>query len=286
MFFRRGAGRPTVAGQQTTAAWLAPRHPSHCGGPWWFAWVIRPQDVEARRLQEAIKIYRAERTGNLSNRAKELLSRLSDNPDAIRALVRLLPKSKNKTDEILSICIEADELARTFPQWIAQAARELARADRADKAVAILRQYIDEADAKPVPFPSDLLSYAVYESPADLPQVQEALDLIARRIGWLRGVAELAIAQIGATRKSRNKKAAEIAAIWFLAARVHGAVGRRHFSEVADLAEAIWGVGLTEDQLDHLLDKRRQLYAKVIGNQTRRHLADKAADARRPRNPR
>jgi hypothetical protein len=259
---------------------LAPHQRSRGGGV-----VVRmgisSRGAGARRLREAINALRAERTDKLDRRADELLARLVTSPDAAKAFERLSLKDGHKVAEVLAICIETDDLARTFPKWVAKVEKALVSTEQLDKAVAHLREFISEVDEQKVPLLSDLLSHSIFEPPASIEVLKHALDLIARRIDWGRGVAELALAQIGATRKVRNKEAAEIAAIWFLAARLHGAVGKPHLSEVADLAEVILRTEVSKDRLSHILRKRRRLYAKTIGDQTRRRLGNKIADARR-----
>ena len=232
-------------------------------------------------LQEAINAYRAEKSDKLEKRASELFARLVKSSDAARAFERIVRKDGRRAADVLAICIETDDLLQTFPERIAKAEKALALAEKLEKAVEVLHESIGEVDERAVPLLSDLQSLSIFEPPANIPAVKDALDLIARRIDWGRGVAELTIAQIGGSRNSRNKEAAEIAAIWFLAARVRGLIGKPHILEVCCLAEIILGTKVSEDRLQHILDKRRKLYAKMIVIQTRRYLGNKTAAARR-----
>jgi hypothetical protein len=249
-----------------------------------------------KRLRNAIEAYCADRTDKLDKRAHELLTRLADSSDAAKAFQQLKLKDRLAEACILTACIEADDVARTFDRRISKQKDVSVRAKRWDEAVALLRKFVAEvSDQKELLRVGlagfDLWSLAIFEPPADNAALQHALDLIASSIEWRRGVAEANVAHLGATRDAGIKQAAENAAIWVLAAGVYDAArepplpGKPHLRQVAELAEVIFGTGVSVDRVREALRKRRQLYLEMIGDQTKRHHGEKALQARR-RGPR
>ncbi len=229
-------------------------------------------------LREAVDAYCAERKGKLDKEARELLARLVDSSDAAKAFGRLKLKDRRAEACILTACIEADNIARTFLRRIEKQKDLLVRAKRWDEAVAILRNEV--ADRKE-PLNLDIWSLSIFEPPADNAALEHALDLIASSIKWQRGIAEANLAYLGATRNTGIKQAAENAAIWIVAAGVYDAArkppmpGKPHLRQVADLAEVILGTAISVDRVREARRKRSQLYLEMIGDQTERHFGKK-----------
>ena len=220
---------------------------------------ISSRRAGAARLRQAVDAYRTEQKDKLDQHARAVLDRLAGSPKAAKAFEGLWkegrgpriissPRSnyspEQKAAELVTICIEADGYARAFGLEIAKAETVLVRAERFDKAVAELRKFVAEVAEQRVQVPSSVLTLSIFDPPADISALKDALDLIARWIDWSRGVAEANIAQLGATRKRRSKEAADKtaadnAAIWCLGAQVRTVVGWPHWQEVAVLAQVI-----------------------------------------------
>lgn len=271
---------------------------------------VSSRQAAVPRLREVILAYRAEHT-TLEQRASKLLARLQQSDVAAKAFKRLMhgaaaferilqkgppfpsdvvispPRcnytKEQKAAEILTICIEADGVARDFPLWIAKAETTLERAKRLDKAAAKLRSLVAKFDEQKVQVPSSVLGLSIFDPSADIAALKHALNSFTRRIDLSRGAAEATIAQLGATRKRRSKeKPAHNAAIWCLGAQIRTVVGRPRWKEIAGLANVI----LETDKVSWLrvrgvVRKGGKLYVEMIGRQTQRHLQEKIAEARR-----
>ena len=243
---------------------------------------VSPIPRQARRLREAIEAYRTGRTDGLSGPARELLDRLYDSDEAAKAFERLELKQPQQEAEVLEICLEADELTRTFPQWQSSAEALIDRAKTAEKTIAQIHKFIDGVEPK-VPLPSDLLTLSIFDPPADIAKVRGALELVADWIDWRRGIAEFSLAQCGITRKARTPEAIENTAIWWLGSRIQGVRGKReNWSDLADLAQVVLQSEISVDRLTNLVRNRRDLYAKAVGIQTERHSRSMLAKLRRP----
>jgi len=251
-----------------------------------------PRRAGTRCLRQAVDAYRTEQQGRLNQAAVKLLARLADSRDASKAFARLKLTHTRPEVCLLSACIEADKVARTFHQRITKQKDVLGRAKRWQEALGVLRKFVAEVAASEAMCEEvagfDLWSLSIFEPPAKRAELVNALDLIAASIDWRRGIAEANIAHLGATRDAHIREAAENAAIWVLAAGVYDATrkaplpGRPHLSEVADFADVILRTKLPIDtnRVRHVLRKRRRLYVEMVGNQTKRYFRKKAADAR------
>jgi len=247
-----------------------------------------------RCLGEAIKAFRAEGMDQLDKPALELLARLEKSSEATKAFERLMKErrppriispprsnynSQQKAAELLTICIAADGCVRNFRLEIAKAETTLVRAVRLDRAIAELRKFVGEQRHQ---VPSSVWGLSAFEPPADIAALKYAVDLIARQIEWSRGVANATIAQLGATRKRRSKEAAYNAAIWCLGAQVPTVIGWPPWQEVADLAQVILKTEVSAERVRQVVRKGGELYAEMIGSQTKRYFREKIAEARRP----
>jgi hypothetical protein len=257
-----------------------------------------PRNVKERRdravvpsLREAIKAYCAEQK-KLDKPALELLNRLDKSPSAAEAFERLKLKDRRAEACVLTACIEAEDIARTFDQRVKNQKDVSMRAKRWNEAVAVLRKFASEVAEKKAPLRVvlaglDLWSLTIFEPPADEEALTRALDLIASFIEWRRGIAEANIAHL-ATRKRGIKRAGENAAIGVLAAGVYDAArkppltGKPHLRQVADLAEVIFGTAaeVSPERVREVRRKRHQLYLEMFGDQTKRYFDEKSRQAR------
>ena len=143
----------------------------------------------------------------------------------------------------LTTCIQAHDLARTFPQRITKAKKTWARMLRlftpAVELTVPVTELIDEQENPPA---FDLLSREPSAPPADIAAMWYGLNLIVADISGKGTAAKEDALWLGATRKSQIKQAGENAAIGWLSEGVRRVTGRAHFSAVRDLAEVIVGV--------------------------------------------
>jgi hypothetical protein len=239
-------------------------------------------------LSDAIDAYRTEYERKLDKQALDLLSRLAESTDASKVFKRLRPKSRRAEADLLAACIEADILVRKFPQSVQKQKDALSRSKRWHKSLTELQRFVSEIAKEKESLrlglaQFDLWSLSVFEPPLESEALKNALDLFAHTIEWRCGIAQANLAHLGATRDAHVKKAAENAAIWVLAAGVYDAArepplpGRPHLREVADLAEVILEAAISLDRVREVHRKRRDLYMKMIGDQTKRHVSNKTS---------
>jgi hypothetical protein len=228
----------------------------------------------AARLGEAVDTYRTEQKGTLDRAARQLLARLVKSPDAGKAF-ELLKLDRRSVTPFLVTCIQAENLARTFPQRIMKAKMVLKRAESLGTAVAALRTLVDEHIAeqkKPPAFDplsmsgaSELFgrlaetadSAALQRGFCEIVEAKRVLNLIADWIALDRRLAEHNMLRFGATRKRQIKQAGSNAAIRWLAEGVRRATGKPHVAEVADLAQVILGSEVSQDRAAYAARKRQ-----------------------------
>jgi hypothetical protein len=223
--------------------------------------VISSRRGRAERLREAIDEFRADQKDYLDEWALNLLLRLADSPAAAKAFEELRPKDRRAEAGILTVCVKAEQLSRTFSSRLKRAKELLARLKRLEKDVASLYRYVDEV-AKHTPAPTNLLSTPIRDRPADIAAMICGLDLIARRIDAHRRVEKNDILQLGATRKTQIKQAGELAALGYLAEGVRRVTGRAHLMKVADLAEVILRSPVIWYRVGYAARRRERLAAR------------------------
>lgn len=209
--------------------------------------VISPRRAAASKLSDAIEAYRADQQDKLDQWALKLLARLADSLDAAKAFERLKVEDGGNVAVFLTTCIQAHDLARTFPQRITKAKKTLARMLRlftpAVELLVFVTELIDEQENPPA---FDLLSREPSAPPADIAAMWYGLNLIVAHISGKATAAKEDALWLGATRKSQIKQAGENAAIGWLSEGVRRVTGRAHFSAVRDLAEVIVGVRMDD----------------------------------------
>ena len=216
-------------------------------------------EPKSNRLQDALAAYRAAAGDRLDPEAAAVLDRLAGDECAAEAFAEL-GLNEAGACKILTICIEADELRRTFDRHIRRQTTMLSghrrdgRLDRLSKAVAELRRFVNELDSQP----DDRLSSSLRYDPSMIEEMKRGLYYIDDAIKARRTIAKETIPRLGATRKSVDSgKAAETAAIGCLAEGVRRCCGRPHRRAAADLAEVVLGCEVTIDRIREA-DRTRQ----------------------------
>jgi hypothetical protein len=219
-------------------------------GPAAAAHVAKP-----RRLRDAINAYRAAHN-SLDQAALDLLNRLADSDDAAKAFMELQLCERDET-RILQTFIQADQLARTFPQRIKRAEETLTRMECLDEAVDTLCKFLGELIAESKEPPTfDLLTAPILEPAVNIAQMKHGLYLLADLIDAGRRVAKEDLLRLGATRKKGQAANAQNAAIDWLGKRVRHVSGKAHLAAVTELAQAILQTELSEDRVSHAMRSR------------------------------
>lgn len=215
--------------------------------------------AKSSHLKDALAAYRAAAGNHLNREEVEVLDRLAADSRAACAFAKFNVDGR-AAGKILTVCIEADLLARTFNDRIKFEGKMLGenrkggRLDKLDKAVADLRSFINELDCEPV---DRLAAFMRYDF-ADTAAMKRGLYLLADAITARRRIAEETRLRIGTTRKIRGKRAARIAAIGWIAEGVRRCCcGRPHQISAAALAEVTLGGEVTVDQLREAERTRR-----------------------------
>jgi hypothetical protein len=206
----------------------------------------------APRLREAIEFYLAQHNEELDEQARELLTRLADSDDAADAFEGLKLK-RDDEGAIIRACIEAKNLARTFPERVKKAKDMLKRRKPLREAVATLRALLKEIIGEQHK-PPDPLWIRGLEPCEDIAAMQRGLALFEKRIEYVeKQVAELNLFQLRVSRKSeapsKTLSAGQFAAIGRLADEVKRVTGEAHYDEIADLAGVVFGTEVFPDQV-------------------------------------
>lgn len=207
--------------------------------------------TSAAMLARYVRDYRAAAGDHLDPEAVAVLDRLAADRRAVCAFVKFNVDG-HAAAKILTACVEADLLVRTFNDRNEIEGTMLGehgkggRLEKLGKAVADLRSFADEIDCEP----ADRLSAFVRYDPADIAAMKRGLYLLADAIAARRRIAKETKLRLGTTRKRTDRgKAAETAGIGWIAEGVRRCCGRPHLSAAADLAEATLGCEVSIDRL-------------------------------------
>lgn len=216
-------------------------------------------------LYEIIAAYRATHEGSLDHHAIELLGRMVESAEICSFFERL--RNEDQGDKItpklvLRKCIQTEQLARSFKERITKASEALSKTSTLRNSIDILRKFLDEICAEEALYHSrsDLISPFGWPPPEDISQIRNSLRLLEDEIVERRSIAEDDPRRLGATRKFRDRRAAENAAIGWLAEAVRELTGKTHFSAVADLSQVILKTKreISLDRVRHAARSRRR----------------------------
>jgi hypothetical protein len=147
-------------------------------------------------------------------------------------------------ESILIGCIEADLLARTFNDRLADASAMLRLSEGCDDALRKLRDLV----SKTLSGPFDRLTARVVLEPEDCEAIARSLDLLARVVAAQRRIARETVTRLGATQKTKGD-AAVTAAIGWIAEAVRRNCRRPHDRAAADLAAVVLCCEVSTDRL-------------------------------------
>jgi len=194
----------------------------------------------------------------------------ADNPKVAQAIEQQLsPKDHgqvvNGQAAIITACIMAEHLARTFPDRVKKAQKMLERGEQHRKAVTTLRGLLNEIITQLQQRPDPLWVRGL-ETRDDIEAMGLGLALFEKRIKVEEDVANINLFQLKASQKShlastrrkqaRRKPAAKqeaparrVAAIKLLAEEVKRVTGNAHYQDIADLAGVIFEMDVSQDQV-------------------------------------
>jgi hypothetical protein len=141
-----------------------------------------------------------------------------------------------------------------FENIIADAKRKLKEAPQYDRAIATVTALLKEARTPPV---NHLTAYTP-PGPERSELESKALNSINDRLAVRTRIAKETILRLGTTRKSHGKKAAETAAIGWIAEGVKRITKRTNARLSADLAELVLGHEVSLDQVDNAAETRKR----------------------------
>jgi len=171
------------------------------------------QTKDAPRLRGAIERYRAQHNEELDEQARGLLTRLADSDEAVDAfkrlthafLIRLKPEDRDGAVDgqaaIIGACINAENLARTFPQRLKKLDEMLERRERLRNAAAMLRRLLNEISWEQKHL--DPLWVRGPETAEDIEAMGRGLALFERRIFFEKDVVGRNKFWLKVTRKSK-----------------------------------------------------------------------------------
>jgi hypothetical protein len=254
------------------------------------------------RLREAIEDYPAEQKDQLDQHALELFARLTadseEAEDAARAFRQLKIRDRPKeiiqeaisgpaqAALILTACVEATRIARTFSTRIRALEKTPKRLERAENAVAELCLFVEE-EIKQLPPGSELLTNrprfttvvvrgddlvggvmdepesGLREGQSVVADIQYGLGLITAAIDRRRHMAKMDLLRLAATHGKYHEKAPISAAIYHLAMVVEQVLGKPHLKEVADLASAVLQVPVSPSLVRAAVRVRKKRWGRI-----------------------
>ncbi len=179
-----------------------------------------------------------------------LLERLLDNREAI-AIFERMDTEGYACWRILRVCLQANELLHSFKQIIDNLKRVLGDSKRLgeletlDRAIQQLSKFVE---AEVSVQPASWLLTRIETPPEAVARMKGGLTLISDAIRVSATVARETRSRLGATRNT-NGKAAERAAVGWLAEGVRGITGKANEALAVELATLIVGPDVTIDQV-------------------------------------
>jgi hypothetical protein len=191
---------------------------------------------------------------NFAKNGKRILDRLREDPRAFAVLKKIVKKPED-TVQVLLACAEAEALMKTFNRRVVKEKQEITQTRRLKKNVEELRQFLNDIVRS-----DDPLGAKVVIPEEGKIAALDALSLLEQLVGVRQRLATWSQRRWGATRKSANKEAAEIAAIGWIAAGVQRIAGKPLLREVAILAEASLGIEVSIDRVYRARKTRRRAW--------------------------
>ena len=186
--------------------------------------------------------------------ARAFLNRVKKgNPQAVRAIEQQLkPEDRGKAVDgqgaVIRACIEAENLARTFPEREMKAKLMLERVEHLRKAASTLRAWLKEIISEQQK-PPDPLWVRKVETHDDIEAMELGLAAFERWIKIEERVADVNLFQLKVTQKSKTSSAGQIAATKLFVEQVMHVIGKFHERGIKNLLEVILGTEVSSGQV-------------------------------------
>jgi hypothetical protein len=212
----------------------------------------RNASAEKMRFRALIAEFQTAAADNLDEDERLLVQRIAGSVNAPAIFAKV--KCDIAVRRLLSLCVEVHFLAAHFNQLIANAQNALDRESSDRRATSDIEQLLRDTQAPA------LNRMTAYEPP-DRDKIElenAALRSIKDRLALRTRIARETILRLGATRKSRGRKAAETAAIGWMAEGVKRITKATNARLAADLAELVLGCDVSLDRVDNAADTRKR----------------------------
>jgi hypothetical protein len=209
------------------------------------------------RFQELVAEFQEAADQNLDEDEKALIQRIAQSTEAPSIFAKV--KDDQTAKRLLSLCVEGYYLAKNFHRLIAEARRVLAAGQKYERAIADVEKLLKETQS------STLNRLAAYTLPDSnrIALEYEAMTSIKDRLAVQLRTANETILRLGATRKGREKRAADIAAIGWLAEGVRRITKSTNSRLSADLAELVLGCDVSLDRVDNAAETRKREWRRT-----------------------
>ena len=208
--------------------------------------------ADTQRFKALLAEFREAAAGNLDEDETLLMNRVAKSVEA----PEIFRKVGNDVTirRLLSLCIEAYSLAKNFEKSIGEARHLLSRAPAYERAIADIDDLLKRTQT---PALHRLQAYT-YPDPDIIELERRALASIRDRLAVGVRTANETLLRLGATRKSHGRKAAETAAIGWMAEGVKRITGRTNSRLTADLAGLVLGCTVSLDRVDNAAETRKR----------------------------
>jgi len=187
---------------------------------------------------------------------RRVLKRLAGDERA-RTAISAITKTAGEVWELADLCMDAERTMRTFHQVLTEEREMVERLHRHRQSVEDLREFIGQVSKHPDHPGVGWVAIGTTEEK----RFHTALNRIAALIELRQETADIAIVDLGVTRKSAAKTAAETAAIGWLADFVASYFNKPFALQVAILAEVAFGIGeVSEDRVREARKARKRRY--------------------------
>jgi len=188
--------------------------------------------ADIRKIISEYPAAHAKATASYVECERRVLSNIAASKDAMAAIGRIAGDNKDLIEAVIGHCAIARALKQEFAYLVVKKRATAEQLQRHRQSMQDLHQLIPDHDA---------------------------LDRVIKSIEKQQAAVELSKHELGVTRKSSTKTAAENAAIIWLARMVMHNTGKPFARHVADLAEVAFDIDeITEDRVRELLKTRRK----------------------------
>jgi hypothetical protein len=216
--------------------------------------------VARLRFRKLIVEFLIEAAEYLNEDETRLIRRLEGSSEA-SAIFGQIDDDKN-VKRLFILCVEADCLFRTFEDRIREARDKQRKLDKYAEALVEIRRFLDDIDRPP----RDRIEAFANPDPEEIRSERSALASVGGRIQQQKRIAAETPARLGATRKSHGRKAAETAAIGWIAEGVERITGHTNARLCADLAELVIEGDVSLDRVDNAAETRQREWRAPLGD--------------------